>query len=197
MKMKRSKKRTNNNSKAYRINFKTNKNYNSKNIDIFYILTLLALILVLFSFFVFYYYAPNSSLEINNTIDDIQVKEYVTQIIDGDTFVLNNGEYVRLIGINAPEKGELYYTESKDFLSSLLINKQLIFESDIDKRDKYGRLLYYVYSNGIFVNELMVKQGYAKPLTIPPNTKYKDNFDYAWNQCLENPKRVCNENNSK
>jgi len=56
----------------------------------------------------------------------------------------------------------------------------LRIEYDVQKRDKYGRLLGYVYtSDNAMVNEEMVAKGYAQLLTIPPNVRYVDRFKKA------------------
>ncbi len=86
----------------------------------------------------------------------------VVKIVDGDTFDLNNSNRVRLSGINTPETGECYYQEAKDKLEDLILGKDVYLEKDISNTGKYGRLLRYVYVNGIFVNGILVKEGYAK-----------------------------------
>ncbi len=59
-------------------------------------------------------------------------------------------------------------------------------EFDIEQRDRYGRLLGYVYlSNGKILNEEIVKAGYANVMTIPPNVKYKDRFLKAYKEARE------------
>mgnify|MGYP000639802180 CR=1 FL=1 len=54
----------------------------------------------------------------------------VTNVVDGDTLDLNNGDRIRFSGINTPETGECYYQEAKDFLSSLVLNKNVFIEKD-------------------------------------------------------------------
>jgi len=98
----------------------------------------------------------------------------VTYVIDGDTVELETGERVRLIGIDAPEFKKPYFTESKAKLAELVLNKNVFLEKDETDRDAYGRLLRYVYQDGVFVNLEMVRIGYAKALIIPPDVKYKD-----------------------
>jgi len=120
----------------------------------------------------------------------------VTRAVDGDTLVLENGERVRLIGIDTPEvhESKKLYRDSKrsstdvktikklgrrawDFTRRLTENKRVNLEFDIEKRDRYNRLLAYVYlKDGTFVNAEIVRQGYASLLTIPPNVKYADLF---------------------
>ena len=120
----------------------------------------------------------------------------VTKVIDGDTFEIASGEHVRLIGIDTPESrvnpkarrdsdrtGEDILTivsrgkEATNFTKQLVEGKSVRLEFDVGKRDKYDRLLAYVYlEDGTFVNEVIIREGYASPLTIPPNVKYADKF---------------------
>ena len=95
----------------------------------------------------------------------------VTKIIDGDTVIINN-ESVRLICIDTPERGEEGYKEASDYLESLILNKEVVLEEDITKRDKYNRLLYYIFTkDGRFVNEIMVRQGHAEAYPYEPDTR--------------------------
>ena len=86
----------------------------------------------------------------------------VTNIIDGDTIDLNNSERIRLSGINTPEIGECYYNEAKNELGNLILNNDVYLEKDMTNRDKYSRLLRYVYLNDLLVNSYLVQNGYAK-----------------------------------
>ena len=89
----------------------------------------------------------------------------VTRVIDGDTFITNKGDRVRLIGVDAPELPSLRGIESKMYLNQLIHNKVVILERDeiSDNKDKYGRLLRYVYLDKKDVNLHMIKSGYAEP----------------------------------
>jgi len=115
----------------------------------------------------------------------------VTEVIDGDTFVIETLEYVRLIGVNAPEKNELFYNESKDFLSLLILNKTIILEKDLDNRDNFGRLLRYAYINNISINIELARKGYALPLFISPNFKHKQEIENATKECLKTKINLC------
>ena len=84
----------------------------------------------------------------------------VERIVDGDTIKIN-GNSVRLLGINTPERGEKYYEEAKDYLASLIDNKTVYLEYGKEKYDKYGRVLAYVYLDDENVNQKMIEQGYA------------------------------------
>ena len=89
----------------------------------------------------------------------------VTRVIDGDTFITNKGDRVRLIGVDAPELPTLEGIESKMYLDRLIDDKVVILKRDgISKnKDKYGRLLRYVYLDKKDVNLQMIKSRYAKP----------------------------------
>ncbi|MEK6855939.1 MAG: thermonuclease family protein [Nanoarchaeota archaeon] len=84
------------------------------------------------------------------------------RVIDGDTFQIKNNSTIRLLCIDTPEKGEEGYEEAKQFLESLVLDREVILERDVSDRDAYGRLLRYVYINETFVNKEMVHRGYAQ-----------------------------------
>ena len=102
----------------------------------------------------------------------------VVQIYDGDTILLNSGQTIRLIGINAPERGEKGFDQAKDYLTDLIDGEEVFLEYDKYQDDKYGRVLAYVFEkcstsagckNGKrMINWVMIKKGYAK------TTIYKD-----------------------
>lgn len=112
----------------------------------------------------------------------------VSKVIDGDTIVLSNGSRVRYIGIDTPEPrkknsfGTWIYDPEPFAEEATKLNKQLVegkkvrLEFDVEKRDKYGRLLAYVFVDDIFVNARLIEEGTAVILTIPPNVKYSDQF---------------------
>ncbi len=97
----------------------------------------------------------------------------VTEVIDGDTIVIDGGYHVRYIGIDAPESGELYYLEAKQANEELVAGKKVRLESDISDRDRYGRLLRYVYVDDKFVNAEMISRGCAWAIAYPPDVKYQ------------------------
>jgi len=120
----------------------------------------------------------------------------VSRVVDGGTLKLSNGEHVRLIGIDTPESrdnpklrrdstrtGQDVKTiieqgkKATEFTKKLVEGKQVRLEYDVQQRDKYGRLLAYVYlEDGTFVNAEIMKAGYAQVMTIPPNVKHQDLF---------------------
>ena len=98
----------------------------------------------------------------------------VTYIIDGDTLELASGDRVRLIGIDAPERNEPGYAEAKEALKALLpLGTRVVIELGADTYDQYGRVLAYLYHDGVFINQELLEGGWATVLTIPPNTKYQ------------------------
>ena len=133
----------------------------------------------------------------------------VTRIVDGDTikvFYLGNEESIRFIGIDTPESRVNKKTEkdaernNQDIKIIIEMGKKatryvkglvkpgdlITIELDVQERDRYGRILGYVYlSNGKMLNEEIVKAGYAMIMTIPPNVKYKDRFLKAYQEARE------------
>jgi len=102
----------------------------------------------------------------------------VSRVIDGDTIVLANGERVRLIGIDTPERGEFGYEEATKYLENLIDGKEVRLKKDVEDRDHYGRLLRYIYTkDGRFVNKLLVEDCVARPYPYKPNTKYWELFE--------------------
>jgi micrococcal nuclease len=118
----------------------------------------------------------------NPTKPESNAIEKVFRVIDGDTFELTNGQRVRLLGIDAPEKGQYYYQEASNRLEQLVKGKEVFLEKDISNRDKYGRLLRYVYVGSLFVNLEMIKEGYAQAFVVAPNLKYDTVFLEAANE---------------
>jgi micrococcal nuclease len=79
---------------------------------------------------------------------------------------------VRYLGIDSPEIDEFYYLEAKQMNAELLNGREVRMEKDITDKDKYGRLLRYVYAGDTFVNAEMVRQGCAWATAYPPDIKY-------------------------
>lgn len=134
--------------------------------------------------------------------DDILAR----RCVDGDTLELESGEKVRLIGIDTPEMHEsnkLHRDSRKSqqdaetikslgrkayqFTKKLVEKKRVRLEFDVEKYDKYKRLLAYVYlADGTFVNAEIIKQGYASIMTYPPNVQYADLFLELYQEAREN-----------
>ncbi|MDD3521024.1 MAG: lamin tail domain-containing protein [Actinomycetota bacterium] len=128
-----------------------------------------------------------------NYPEDSDCKEnvfLVTNVIDGDTIIVNDNYSVRMIGINAPEKGMYFYEEAKQNLEILILNNEVCLESDITDKDKYGRLLRYVFDGNYFINYEMVKFGFANAYDYKPDTKYSELLNEAEEYAKINEKGI-------
>jgi len=106
----------------------------------------------------------------------------VVEVIDGDTVVVEFADHstdtVRLLGIDTPEtkhpvKGvECFGPEASAFTTEHLLGRVVRLESDVVRRDVYGRRLAYVTVHGHRFNDVLVERGYARFLVIPPNTRH-------------------------
>lgn len=126
--------------------------------------------------------------------------------VDGDTarFVMNKKEIkVRFLGIDSPEiekngvPAEEYGEEAKNYTCRKLkqANKiELVYEDNSDKTDKYDRVLAYVFVDDKLLEELIVKNGYAKVKYINKNYKYYDTLISAENYAIEKKKGMYSEN---
>lgn len=112
----------------------------------------------------------------------------VTKVSDGDTIWANN-EKIRIIGINTPEikNKEKFSNGAKDLTESLILNKKVYLEKDLEERDQYNRLLRYVWLREPekinreeieknTIEGILLSKGYARVYTFKPNTKYRKYF---------------------
>lgn len=121
---------------------------------------------------------------------------YISRVVDGDTVKLSNGQKMRLIGVDTPE---VHYSnkllkdsdrtgrdiktiqalgrKASDFTKNLCLGKKARLEFDVEKHDRYGRLLGYLYlEDGTFVNGKILEEGYGQVMTVPPNVKHAEYF---------------------
>ena len=102
----------------------------------------------------------------------------VVRVVDGDTVMLGTGETVRYLGIDTPEthhptRGlECYGPEATERNRELVGGKVVHLERDQTNRDRFGRLLRYVYIDGLLVNSVLVEEGYAYSSYYPPDTRH-------------------------
>ena len=146
-----------------------------------------------------------------------RITSTVTSIIDGDTIRVQPDTggtiTVRLIGIDTPETKhpstpvQCYGVEASAKTAELLsIGSRVDLEMDAQERDRYGRTLAYVWPEGamLMVNEQLVAEGYALPLTIPPNVSYTEQLSNAarvsrenglglWAACMDQPQEATDE----
>jgi micrococcal nuclease len=113
------------------------------------------------------------------------VRARVVRVVDGDTIVASvdgSDEYVRYIGVDTPETVkpdtpvQCYGPKASDENHRLVEGRTVRLVFDREARDVYGRLLAYVYTGGRFVNAALVRGGYARTLTIAPNTSHAPEF---------------------
>jgi len=111
----------------------------------------------------------------------------VERVVDGDTIIVRidgTNERVRLIGVDAPEsvhpdaaRNTEEGKEASEYLNGLLADGIVHLEYDAAERDRYGRILAYVYDqDGNMINAALLETGYARTATYPPNVKYADLF---------------------
>ena len=123
----------------------------------------------------------------------------IVRVIDGDTVEIEDGERVRYIGIDTPEsttQHECFGDEATARNRDLVEGRVVVLETDVSNRDRFGRLLRYVYVDGVMVNELLVLEGFANASRFPPDVKYQARFLDAqtaareaeaglWSACVE------------
>ena len=127
-------------------------------------------------------YSSLSSSDILNKYNDtdchVEESGICTKVVDGDTIYLDNGDKIRFVGVNTPEKGVTGYFTSKEFVEKLCLNKEVGIDIDDSKHsDKYGRTLGVVIVDGKNVNEMLLKEGLAEIMYMPPSEFYP--YDWA------------------
>jgi micrococcal nuclease len=107
----------------------------------------------------------------------------VRYVFDGDTILLDTGQRVRYVGIDAPEIGregeesEFMALEARESNRQLVARSKIRLEFDHEHKDRHGRLLAYVFlENGEMVNGLLIRKGLAHVLCKKPNVKYQALF---------------------
>jgi endonuclease YncB( thermonuclease family) len=109
---------------------------------------------------------------------NVEESAVCTQVVDGDTIYLDNGKKVRFVGVNTPERGVEGYITSKNFVQKLCLNKKVGLDIDDRKHnDKYGRTLAVVIVDGKNLNEMLLKEGLAEIMYMPPSEFYP--YDWA------------------
>lgn len=113
----------------------------------------------------------------NTDITDFDENLICIKVIDGDTLLLSNNERIRLVGVNTPEKGIQGYETSKKFMEKICLNQTLNIKIDSQKpQDNYGRTLAVVCYQNKNLNQILLKEGLAEIMYIPPSS-----FDpYSW-----------------
>lgn len=139
--------------------------------------------------------APESTSSASLGVSGESVR--VLRVIDGDTIEIEGGQKVRYIGIDTPETVDprrpvgCFGKEASEENKSLVEGKNVTLVKDVSDTDKFGRLLRYVYistegGNAIFVNDHLVRSGFARASTYQPDVKYTDRFLHAEKEAREN-----------
>lgn len=156
---------------------------------------------------------PTPTLEVADPVNQ-ETGVLVTRVVDGDTIEISaiggsssgreGGQKVRYVGIDTPETVDprravgCFGKEASSKNKELVEGKMVILEKDITNVDKYNRLLRYVYlkqSDGtlLFVNDYLVREGYAKNYTYPPDVKFNTQFLEAEREAREQNKGLWNK----
>lgn len=151
----------------------------------------------------FLYFQAKHSVKSTPTVNPSRERVRVVRVVDGDTIELKNGKKLRYIGVDTPETvdprkpvqcfGKEASLKNKEFVEG----KEVELEKDVSETDRYGRLLRYVFvddpstaSGQIFVNEYLVRQGYAHAATFPPDVRYQELFKAAEQEARENSREL-------
>ena len=133
-----------------------------------------------------------------------KVTAKVLRVVDGDTIEIqwqNGKEKIRMIGVDTPEtvhpqKGEEPYgREASNFTKQNLQSKSIWIEFDVEQRDRYKRLLAYVFTTeGKFFNATLIENGYAQLSTYPPNVRWVELFRVLQTNARENQRGLWKAN---
>ncbi len=174
--------------------------------------------LVLLVLYGFYELSGSQFRKLSASESQEKVPCRVVKVYDGDTFRcrLKNGEEVkvRLIGVDTPESrpNRKAYRDAMrervsvqhivrlgkkatEFTRRLIPPGTVVYlETDVQIHDKYGRLLAYVYlPDGRMLNEVLLEEGYAKMMTIPPNVRYVERFREAQRRAIREGRGLWSE----
>jgi len=152
-----------------------------------------------------------TNLEILGEVDE-SGREFVLvdRVVDGDTIELSDGRKVRYIGIDTPEtkdprkEVQCFGEEASAYNQDLVEGKVVALEADVADKDRYDRLLRYVWLEDEMINKKLVAEGYAYASSYPPNVKYQAQFKLAqqqareqnlglWAECLVNDTALINQ----
>lgn len=123
-----------------------------------------------------------------------EVLTLVTEVIDGDTIEIESGEKVRLIGIDTPETVDprrpvgCFGPEASDKAKELMEGRLVKLEKDVSEKDKFNRLLRYIYVDQLFINEYLVREGFAHASSFPPDIRYQNLLNQAEGEAKINQK---------
>lgn len=145
--------------------------------------------------------APSSTPSTSSALSTSSPSTFsVSRIIDGDTIQLETGQTVRYIGIDTPETAhpnkpaECFGKEAADKNKELVLGKSIQLEKDVSETDKYGRLLRYVWVGETLINDYLVRNGFAKSSSYPPDIKYQTQLMEAEREARDNQRGLWSSN---
>lgn len=112
----------------------------------------------------------------------VVITDRVVEVIDGDTIRTARYGRVRYIGIDTPEldasdpRVRRMAQQAREANARLVAGREVRMVLDVQERDRYGRMLAYVWAGDVFVNAYLLRQGYAAVLTVPPNVRFAGRF---------------------
>lgn len=135
--------------------------------------------------------------ESENTLGVEGQEVLVVRVVDGDTIEIEGGQKVRLVGVDTPETVDprrpvgCFGKEASNETKKLIEGKKVILTKDTSETDQFSRLLRLVYlkledGNTLFVNDYLVRQGFAKASTYPPDVKFVEQFLQAEEEARAN-----------
>lgn len=143
--------------------------------------------------FLFIFVSVNENEPISKKVSENTAEVFqVEHVVDGDTVKLTNGQIVRYIGIDTPEvtsseiTSQCFGKEAREKNRELVEGKEVTLTKDVSETDKYDRILRYVYDEDIFVNDYLIRNGFARADNFPPDEKYKDQFKAAQEEAKAN-----------
>lgn len=119
---------------------------------------------------------------------NLPTRATVARVIDGDNLELDNGQSIRLYGVGCPEKGEKFSQEAIDLSTKLALNKQITIDYQPNySKDRWERLLGYVFIDDSFINEELIRQGYCQVTIYEKRAKlkYQDELIQAQEQAKQ------------
>lgn len=129
--------------------------------------------------------------------NQLKSQTLVKEVVDGDTFQLNSGKRVRLMGIDAPEYDRCGGQEAKKRLEELILNKPVEIKEEAD--EAYGRTLGLVYLNSLLVNKIMLEEGWGR--TDYRKNSQRETLTAAFHQAQKNKvgiwSNLCRETETK
>lgn len=144
--------------------------------------------------------SSESSPEASSVLGLPSIKAVVTRVVDGDTVEISldgQAQKLRYIGINTPETVDprrpvqCFGKEASNENKKLVEGREVYLDKDVSETDRYGRLLRFVYlkqpdGGVLFVNDYLVRQGFAEASTFPPDVKMSEQFKEAQEEARVN-----------